>query len=185
MDEPAPLITKLEEQAHKALREHQKDCYHTDVAVLRPEVWKNTAVAILQGAGCRPTMKSLGIAQHTYYKVKKALFATPDDYRKHVAELAHVTLAINDDNKQKLSEIISDLLERKDTLDAKELLDLAKAQKEMSVTGQIDAQRIQRLEGDADMVIRHERAKTPEELQKDFEEKFLAKIKKAEVIDES
>jgi len=183
MDEPAPLMTKLEEQAHEALRNHQKDCYYTDVAVLRPEVWKNTAVAILQGAGCRPTMKSLNITQHTYYKVKKALFATHDDYRKHVAELAHVTQAINDDNKQKLSQIIGDRLSKKETLDSKELLDLAKAQKEMSVTGQIDAQRIQRLEGDADMIIRHEKAKTPEELQKDFEDKFLADIKEAEVID--
>lgn len=172
------LQVEIESQIHERLRETQKDAYYNSLCVRDPEKWKNVAMAVYQGAGCRPTMKALGIGQHTFYEVKKACFATPDLYRKHVAENAHVTQAINDDNKQKLSELIGDKIEQ--GVDAKELLDLAKAQKELSVTGQIDSQRIQRLEGEADVIVKHE-VKSPEELTKELEEMFS--VKDAEVVE--
>ena len=56
--------------------------------------------------------------------------------------------------------------------------------KEFNVGVEFLQKRVNRLETGADQIIRHEKAKSPEELTKELEELFMANTLEAEVVDE-
>ena len=166
-------LTGKNDPLYQILKKVQAASNPTNLANTKPDKWLMAAEWIHSGK--TPTqLRAKGMDNRTIARIKREIGGTLDEIQ--AAKLDELR-NIRDVADQVLGDQIEKQADRTDPMEVKEMFYFN------NTVDSID-RRIGRMEGRADVVIEHKKAKTPDELAKELEAMFLENTIEAEVIED-
>lgn len=171
------LTLKKGEILREILQGLQLTEHSNSLARSNPERWFEMASSLAEGNSQLSARKAFNTDWATVKRVERQISGNMEIYRLDKIENLRDIMDVSDDITSKSLSRTLQRIEEDGEIDAKDL-------KEINVTSNFIAQRSNRLEGLADVVVEHRHVKSPEELKKEFEEMFMKDAIDAEVVDE-
>lgn len=165
-------LAKKDDPLFETLKKVQASSTPCNLSNTKPEKWLMAAEWIHSGK--TPThLRKMGFDNRTIARIKREIGGTLDEVQ--AAKLEELR-NIRDVADQVLGDQIEKQADRTDAMEVKEMFYFN------NTVDNLD-RRIGRIEGRADVIIEHKKAKTPDELMKDFQELF-DQIPEAEIIED-